>query len=609
MSRFEETITQALEALVATGERLSNGAEDKAFDVLEAAYRRIGAETKRETIPIFVSTTDAVVVSKTRRLETPAVEGNAMTHPLQAGAAGEFLLEAEGELLLLDDGLRQALLANPTENALKEKVAGKILLAAGLPALKLLRAAEAAGAAGVLFNTGERVRRMIVSDLWGSPASEADFDRYVKIPNAAITDEAAKSLMPGEVVRIENRVHSGWRPSTVLTAAVGCSPDIEETAASGKPCFLITGHMDSWGAGAVDNASGLAVSVGVLEALAALRTEQARRGETLKAGAIAVAWSGHSHGRYAGSAAWSERHSAALDRAAFLNVNADCLGMRDSVVTGHMPMMDCATPLARRALQGGAMKGELAPERFSRSCDQSFLSAGVPTVFSNVSEVPANKSGVSLAVAGLGGVYGPHWHTRCDDLCAVDPACFARDGGIILRAALIAAEEGVAALSLAEEAKVCAKRLKLALEEAQMALHEADAAQVFSVIPANDAQNCRAALKSFHDSAVWSGLERMLEKLEALQDEAIAPERRIQVLHALIRLGYAENELGFGRAGDKTKSRLEAALERFAVKVAALSKGTQDAAAAMSLLTAANGLHRAASLMQRRMASDLAEVL
>ena len=165
---FDGTVWRTLEEIVSCGERLSNDAEARAFDALEAAFRRAGAATARESIPIFTSLSDARISVGGRTFESPDAEGNAMTHPLEAGACGTFDIEAQGPLVVLDERARQGLLAGEAEAA--SALRGAVLLASGLPALGLLRAAERAGAAGVLFNTGERVRRMIVSVLWGSPA-------------------------------------------------------------------------------------------------------------------------------------------------------------------------------------------------------------------------------------------------------------------------------------------------------------------------------------------------------------------------------------------------------------------------------------------------------
>ena len=598
---FDGTVWRTLEEIVSCGERLSNDAEARAFDALEAAFRRAGAATARESIPIFTSLSDARISVGGRTFESPDAEGNAMTHPLEAGACGTFDIEAQGPLVVLDECARRALLSGEAQAA--SALRGAVLLASGLPALGLLRAAERAGAAGVLFNTGERVRRMIVSDLWGSPAKAADFDRYVTIPNASVTDALARTLRPGEVVKLQNRVRSGWCASTVLTGAVGCPPRIEAACETSSPIFLMTGHMDSWGAGAVDNASGLAVMTGVLESLA----RSAREKGAPRAGAMAVVWSGHSHGRYAGSTAWSERHSAALEAGVFLNINVDCLGMRESVVTGRLPTAAAAERLAARSLQDAGIAATLAPQRFSRSCDQSFFAAGIPTVFSNVAEVPPEKSAVSLAVAGLGGVYGPCWHTRCDELDAVDRQALIRDGRIILRAAEIAAVEGIDALDLDAEAEALAEDMAVALAGAKRSLAQARALC---------SPEAAAVLDAFINSeALWQALEGAPEAVRRLGAEyaenaanAADAAQKLRMLHALLRAGYMADETGFGLAGRPARNRLAEAVDAFDRTCAALERlaetGAPQAMIDMRLLTSANGLHREAVLFARALRAD-----
>ena len=107
---------------------------------------------------------------------------------------------------------------------------------------------------------------------------------------------------------------------------------------------MVTGHVDSWGLGALDNASGNACAVELARILAPLASDMRRSVRF-------VLWSGHSHGRYAGSTAWCDAHFEELERHCLLNVNADCLGGRGATVMTESPAMASTRGLARTALR------------------------------------------------------------------------------------------------------------------------------------------------------------------------------------------------------------------------------------------------------------------
>lgn len=304
-ARFTEILEATLRDLVRTGERLSNDNETKAFDLLEERFRATGVEVKRETVPLFVSTVPHAHLEVNG--ETLRAQGNAMTAPVTTGAGGSRRFRVTGKPVPWTDDIKA-----PEEPA--------VAVVTGLANLGILRRAERLGFAGVLFVTGERIHRMIVSDVWGSPVPGVE-DRYVSIPNASIDNATAERLGDGPVT-LEIETESRWIASPVLTATL---PGTESDRYA-----LLTGHIDSWGAGAIDNASGLAASTAILDTLAETPHPY---------GLKVVVWSGHSHGRYAGSTAWCDRHASELARSAFLHVNLDCLGMAGSTLYGFAPAM------------------------------------------------------------------------------------------------------------------------------------------------------------------------------------------------------------------------------------------------------------------------------
>ena len=385
---------------ICTGERLSNEAEVRSFDVLEKLFTDAGCRVTREALPGYVSTPEGAA------FEAGGIAYEVLTHPMTPSADG---LEADLVYVPVDR----------TGSASAEEVSGRIVLTDGLAMEPVVRALEDRGAAGVVFITGEEIHNMIVSRVWGSPTPETLHD-YVGIPVASLSfgdgsrlrarlSEAGGTLP----ARLSTRVESRWTEIPVITAEIrGADEDF----------VMVTGHVDSWGLGALDNASGNACAVELARILAPLASDMRRSVRF-------VLWSGHSHGRYAGSTAWCDAHFEELERHCLLNVNSDCLGGRGATVMTESPAMASTRGLARTALREAA---GVTDWRFSRSCDQSFWGAGVPSIFSQVSEQPPFEGAAADAFgkmfgSGRTGGFGAWWHTRTDTPDKLDPENLARD--------------------------------------------------------------------------------------------------------------------------------------------------------------------------------------
>lgn len=383
---------------ICTGERLSNEAEVRSFDVLEKLFTDAGCRVTREALPGYVSTPEGAA------FEAGGIAYEVLTHPMTPSADG---LEADLVYVPVDR----------TGSASTEEVSGRIVLTDGLAMEPVVRALEDRGAAGVVFITGEEIHNMIVSRVWGSPTPETLHD-YVGIPVASLSfgdgsrlrarlSEAGGTLP----ARLSTRVESRWTEIPVITAEIrGADEDF----------VMVTEHVDSWGLGALDNASGNACAVELARILAPLASDMRRSVRF-------VLWSGHSHGRYAGSTAWCDAHFEELERHCLLNVNSDCLGGR-----GESPAMASTRGLARTALREAAGVTDWRGCRFSRSCDQSFWGAGVPSIFSQVSEQPPFEGAAADAFgkmfgSGRTGGFGAWWHTRTDTPDKLDPENLARD--------------------------------------------------------------------------------------------------------------------------------------------------------------------------------------
>ena len=352
---------------ICTGERLSNEAEVRSFDVLEKLFTDAGCRVTREALPGYVSTPEGAA------FEAGGIAYEVLTHPMTPSADG---LEADLVYVPVDR----------TGSASAEEVSGRIVLTDGLAMEPVVRALEDRGAAGVVFITGEEIHNMIVSRVWGSPTPETLHD-YVGIPVA--------SLSFGDGSRLRAR----------LSEAGGT-----------LPARLSTRVESRW----------TEIPVTITKSSSAPLASDMRRSVRF------VLWSGHSHGRYAGSTAWCDAHFEELERHCLLNVNSDCLGGRGATVMTESPAMASTRGLARTALREAAGVTDWRGCRFSRSCDQSFWGAGVPSIFSQVSEQPPFEGAAADAFgkmfgSGRTGGFGAWWHTRTDTPDKLDPENLARD--------------------------------------------------------------------------------------------------------------------------------------------------------------------------------------
>jgi Peptidase family M28 len=132
-----------------------------------------------------------------------------------------------------------------------------------------------------------------------------------------------------------------------------------------------------------------------------------------------VCWSGHSHGRYAGSALYCDEHWEELYDSCVLHVNIDSVGGKDSVVLSEGNGMAETKELAREVIE--KQTGELYEgSRFGRAGDQ------VPAT------TPASEAFSRLFGGGKGGGFGWWWHTKEDTLDKIDPELLERDCRIYL---------------------------------------------------------------------------------------------------------------------------------------------------------------------------------
>ncbi len=301
-------------------------------------------------------------------------------------------------------------------------VADKIAVVDGLAVPAAVRALQAAGAAGLVFlNRDPLVHEMIVSTIWGSPNAE-QLDRLPAVPVVSTAGEGASrvraSLAFGRTPRfhLTTAVQTGWVKLPLLTADV--------LGAEEDTFVLLAGHVDSWHYGAMDNGG---ANAAMMEIGRLLARERPRRGLRL------AFWSGHSHGRYAGSTWYVDTHWDELDARCAVYLYIDSVGGRGATV------LDAGYCMPETREIGVRVIGELAGQhykgtRVGRSGDQSLVGIGVPSLFMSLSEHPADGPEASrdFAATGIaaGGGLGWWWHTTEDTVDKMDPAALTRDAQI-----------------------------------------------------------------------------------------------------------------------------------------------------------------------------------
>lgn len=337
---------------------------------------------------------------------------------------------------------------------------GSVVLSDGIAMPGLVLRNEKAGAAAQIFVCAEHTHEMCISTIWGSPTL-SDLGDMPKCPVVSVNEAAGRRLRElvaegVSEVTIHTEVDTGWRKLPLLVADL-CPEGVDTLEDGRTPFVLFSGHVDSWHYGAMDNGSANAVMVGVAEQLAKVRG-------TLRRGLRLAFWSGHSHGRYAGSAWYVDEYHHLLKASCIAHVNIDSAGGKGATVLTDAVAMPSTIDCGARAI--AAESGQvLIGSRVSRAGDQSLVQMGVPSLFMSISEQPPSESVTSRAFGGLvagsrtGGL-GWWWHTTEDTLDKLDLTYLERDGRIYLHACHELLTAPVAPLRVDRQAQTFLEELK-----------------------------------------------------------------------------------------------------------------------------------------------------
>jgi len=441
----------SLEAPWALVERFSTLVRDSGGTAERNAIDYIMEQLSRWDVPHTLHEPELLIsIPKKARLDVIAPEPRtlaAKTPSMSLSTAGRFRRgtvtyvppQPGGAIIGLFEGLGD----------IAQDVSGKIVLTDGYPSPGKVIDFQEKGAIGAIFiSPGERIHEGICTSIWGSPDLDT-VHRKPRIPVVAISkSEGAwlRSLVQaGPVkVRLSTTLDEGWRPIPVLVAEIRGREEPEKFV-------LLHGHVDSWHEGVGDNATGDAT---LLEVARVLRQHR----DALRRSVRIAWWSGHSHGRYAGSAWYADTFALDIDENCIAHINCDSPGCRWATVYEDVFWMSEAEGIARQVIRDVAGQ-EAQGGRPLRAGDKSFSNIGVSTFYmlSSTMPQPLVKEKGYYPVGGCGGNIA--WHTEDDVLEIADRDNLLRDMKVYAAAAVRAANSPIYPLDFRATAREFAQTL------------------------------------------------------------------------------------------------------------------------------------------------------
>ncbi|RPF54230.1 M28 family peptidase [Aquisalibacillus elongatus] len=386
---------------IAQYERLSGTREElKAFQYIYETLSSYGLKPELIEHDAFIS------LPKSANLVVNGEEFQCITHsmaPSEPGLTAPLKFINKNQLSSLDD-----------QN-------GKIAIIHGLAAPGTVRNLQKLGFAAAIFINTSLTYEMIVSPVWGNPTPEK-MDDFPTIPVISVTKETGERLIQladsNHEAYLQTQVDTRIRKIPLLTVDIESKGDQEDF-------ILFSGHVDSWHYGAMDNGTANATMLEVA------RITNEHRDE-LKRNLRLAFWSGHSHGRYAGSAYYADQHWLELYEHCVAHVNIDSVGGQNATVLTQANCMAETKDIATHSV--GELTGQqFEGKRYGKAGDQSFWGIGIPSLYMGLSEQPPTDSSnmtVHEEMFGQSGKstgFGWWWHTPEDLVDKIDPAFLERD--------------------------------------------------------------------------------------------------------------------------------------------------------------------------------------
>jgi len=393
--------------------RLSGTPEErKAIDYLVGRLEALGIPYTLHEPELYVS------LPRWSRLEVLSEGGQELRCKTPAFSASGTV---QGELVYIPAGLAAGIGDFFYSSAKDDRtdVSGKIVITEGMSLPKVIKDYEDRGAIGQIYINPdpEIIHELMATTIWGIPTLENVKDKPhtpIVNTNSTIGQRLRALLGKGSVrVRITTKLDEGWRKGAIPVAEIKGTEEPEKF-------LLLHGHLDSWHYGVTDNATG---NAGKLELARVLN----RHRDQLRRSIRIAWWSGHSHGRYAGSTWYADNFGLDIERNCIAQVNMDSPGAKWATAYDEMMWMAEVDELCRRAIVDvtGITPRAMRP---IRAGDYSFNNIGVTSFYMLSSNVPADlrKEMGFYAVGGSGGI-SKAWHSEGDVLEYADPENLVRD--------------------------------------------------------------------------------------------------------------------------------------------------------------------------------------
>ncbi|MCQ6268364.1 M28 family metallopeptidase [Fictibacillus sp. WQ 8-8] len=423
--------------------RLSGTEEElRAFQYAKAKLEEFGLDTELQFNDAYISLPGQAF------LQVGGEDFECITHSM-----AKSVENIQAELVYVEKGT-----APDYKNS---NVSGKLVLVEGLATPGGVIQAAKHGAAGAVFINAKYTHEMIVSPVWGNPTPDT-VELLPDIPVLSVNTSSGehiknKLLDNQDECKISAEVVTGVRRIPTLTAEIKGQEEPEKFV-------LFSGHIDSWHYGAMDNGTADAVILEVARVLA-------QHKNSLKRSLRLAFWSGHSHGRYAGSALYCDTNWEDLRENCVLHINIDSVGAKDSTVLTEANCMAETKHLAEDAI-GSLAGAKFEGARFGRAGDQSFWGTGTPSLFMGLSEQepsdePAAAAFGQLFGAGKSGGFGWWWHTTEDTMDKIDPDNLERDCRIYLSIVYRTVSEPLLSVQQTEAVKDIEESLKFWQDKSQ----------------------------------------------------------------------------------------------------------------------------------------------